>query len=149
MLHGIIYTVKEISFDKLNTKGYMMTKYGKTIEISNIHGNVVALRYINKNNYSWLKKSIDRFNMNDEPQYIQNYINSYFFNKELIDSNKLPYFEIELNNGDYELFHITIENSKIYANNLFINTDYDFSLDENLQELYEVCLNYLSNKGLL
>jgi len=61
--------------------------------------------------------------------------------------DKMKIFEIEyLNKGklDYLLFNLSIKNNYFTASGEFttrIKLDYDFSLDENLQSLYEATIN--------
>jgi len=63
--------------------------------------------------------------------------------QEFNNMDKLPMFEIELNNGNYELYNLYIEDNNLCSmgNNGLLHLELDdvFSLDENLQEFYDVC----------
>lgn len=81
----------------------------------------------------------------------------YNFMKEWNNCKKDKIFEIELNNGERELFYITYNssNDKLYSGSgiaiksgISVNIDYDFGLDANLANLYEKCINYLIEIGL-
>ena len=64
-------------------------------------------------------------------------------------------FEIELNNGDYEFLELyTINNKQLACNGcntgvIAIDYDFDFSLDLNLQALYDEVINKLLELNLI
>lgn len=64
-------------------------------------------------------------------------------------------FEIELNNGDYEFLEFyTIDNKQLVCNGCYtgviaIDYDFDFSLDMNLQALYDEVMNKLMELNLI
>ena len=66
--------------------------------------------------------------------------------KEFSNMNKLPMFEIELEQeGEYEIYNIsaTKEGLSTQGSQHLILVEWDdcFSLDEHLQSLYELCLD--------
>jgi hypothetical protein len=68
--------------------------------------------------------------------------------EEFSNIDKMPMFEVALNNNEYEIYDVYIEDARLCANHLFIEIDPDFTLYENLSNLYEICINDLINKGL-
>lgn len=84
---------------------------------------------------------------------------------QMLERGKIPIFEIELTNGEYELIDITMdivsinkkEQYKLYANSININTaiccdcyfENNFTLDYYLDGLYENCYDQLTEQGLL
>lgn len=63
---------------------------------------------------------------------------------------KMRLFEIETNEaGEYEIFEISADAVGIYSGALLVEWDSVFSLDEHLQELYELCLNDMILRGVL
>lgn len=50
---------------------------------------------------------------------------------------RMPYFE-----STNELYHITGDDIFLYANDIKIEYDFNFSLDENLQALYDKVISY-------
>lgn len=71
---------------------------------------------------------------------------------------KMRLFEIELNNGEYELIEIELV-EKLTLNQCYFSAtsencnctvviDDTFSLDEHLQYLYDKCINQLIKKGV-
>ena len=90
------------------------------------------------------------------------------FKQELTESGKIPCFEIEVLNlredgKDYIIFDIEISELTIKATHdslstkqiksnktafVSIDTDYDFSLSENLESLYDSCINAIIGGNL-
>jgi hypothetical protein len=88
--------------------------------------------------------------------------------QQFSEINKLPIFEVEVietetNETEYIIFNIFIENNNFIAQHVELTTeeensnkiafksieiDEDFSLDENLQELYDECLNGIINSNI-
>ena len=57
-------------------------------------------------------------------------------------------FEIEVSEGEYEIYNISADSAKIYIQHtdISVNWDSDFSLDSHLETLYEECYEDAINK---
>ena len=69
--------------------------------------------------------------------------------------SRIRAFEIELSNGEYEFLELyTIDNKKLACNGcnvgvIAIDYDFDFSLDLNIQALYDEVINRLTELNLI
>ena len=67
--------------------------------------------------------------------------------KEMIEQfnnmNKLPIIEYEYEDGEFDTFYITVDNQGLHVigTKLSIEWDYVFTLDEHLQEVYDLIAN--------
>jgi len=78
--------------------------------------------------------------------------------EEFKNMNLSPMFEIEDAKNEYDIYYINCTDEGLEAggcanigflhidkDSLFVEWDEDFSLDEHLQELYSLCIEYSTN----